>query len=112
MNKDLTTNLERIRRAPMSFTWGNPVAFHDVGRYTIVEYIREGKDESEKAFHVYVDGRSTNNACSTLEKALILAIAFGSGQGINIAGHMAQAACRLLVPDFQDERVTGPLASP
>lgn len=97
---DLTTDLKSVRAVPTLFCWGRVEVFHDVGRYTIVEY-SNATDQTVRHFHVYVDGKSTNNSCSSLEKALIFAVAFGGGQEINTASHMAMAAVRLLLPETE-----------
>jgi hypothetical protein len=94
-----TTDLERVRRTPARFTWGKVLAIHDIGRYTIAEYkprkVGHNDTPAELAFHVWVDGRCTHSSESTLERALVLAIAHGTQQG-NAASHFAVACYKIL----------------
>ena len=69
-----TTDLEVIRERPRLFTWGTILHVHDIGSYTIVEY-KDNKD-GKPLFHVYVDNKSTNTSTTTLEGALVYAIAY------------------------------------
>ena len=89
-----TTDLDVIRKHRARFTWGSVQEIHDIGPYTLVEYIsRDGKEET--SFHVYVDGKSTSNSASTLEGAMILAIAKKHLE-LNEDRYMAMAACKVL----------------
>jgi len=100
MRIQTTTELETIRKDPRRFTWGQVVQIHDLGRYTFVEYLKknyekESEFDDQPSFHVYVDGKTTNNSCDSLESAMVLAIARGKMEP-NSGGWMAQAACKLL----------------
>ena len=88
-----TTDLEAIRNHKAKFTWGVILKVHDVGPYTIVEY--EDRNDRTTKFHVYVDGKATNNSTSTLEGALMLAMARKHLEP-NEARFMAMGACKLL----------------
>lgn len=97
-----TTDLEKIRNGE-PFTWGKVIAIHDIGRYTLLEYLGRayqnchatGKLEEKSTFHIYVDGVSTSSGASSLESGLIHAIAIGRLE-INAARWMAIAANKLL----------------
>lgn len=95
MNPNSTTDLDIVRKHRARFTWGSVQDIHDIGPYTIVEYViaREGKEIT--LFHVYVDGKATDSSTSTLEGALILAIA-NRHLEINEARYMAMASCKIL----------------
>jgi hypothetical protein len=83
-------------RAGAPYVWGKIVRFHDVGRYTLVEYV--GKDAAGREvtrFSVYVDGRATHRSSGSLDRALVCALAIGHLE-INEAGHMTGAACKIL----------------
>ena len=88
-----TTDLEVIRNHRGQFTWGTIQKVHDLGPYTIVEY--ENRTDRQVLFHVYVDGKSTGNATTTLEGAILLAIGRKHLEA-NTARYMAQGACKLL----------------
>lgn len=98
-----TTDLEEVRERRARFTWGKVVAFHDIGRYTLIEYHgREDKDgratgnlEEKTSFHIYVDGRSMSSSASSLESGLIHAIALGKLE-VNHAHHMTTACLKIL----------------
>ncbi len=98
-----TTDLEEVRRSPGRFTWGKVVAFHNIGRYTFVEYYGRayknghptGEMEIMSTFHIYVDGKSTSNSAASLESALIHAIALGKLE-VNHANHMTTACLKIL----------------
>lgn len=89
-----TTDLEAIRKTPLRFTWGTITKFHEVGPYTLVEYMdRLNRDET--AFHIYVDGKCTSTSAATLEGAIVLAIARKHLEA-NEARYMAKASIKLL----------------
>lgn len=92
-----TTDLETIRTRPNRFTWGRVITIHDIGRYTLVEYVSQSHDKpSVVYFHSYVDGKSTHSSQTSLESGLICAIAAGSIDDANEPCHMARAACKVL----------------
>lgn len=88
-----STDLVILRKQPKRFTWGKIRKFHDVDVYTVVEYLNR---EGELRFHVYVNGRCTNNSTYTLDGALVLAIGFNRLGRTSEADYMARAACKLL----------------
>lgn len=105
MNTRMTTDLDVIKNHPHRFVWGKIVQIHTLGRYTFVEY-REYRytrgtqgdgSEGEISFHIYVDGRSTSHSASTLDSALIEAIALANQPDQNHAIWMARAAKMLLL---------------
>lgn len=77
-----TTSLEIIRWVPARFTWGVVQKIHEIGRYTIVEHLRRparnGPQETEVAFHLYVDGKDMSTSAATLDRALLTAVAHGN----------------------------------
>lgn len=94
-----TTDLNVIRRTPSRFTWGRVETIHDIGRYTLVEYIdtkEVSSTHNATLYHSYVDGKSTHSSHLSLEAGLIYAIAVGAIENVNDARHMARAACKVL----------------
>lgn len=94
-----TTDLDVIRKSPSRFTWGKVTTIHDIGRYTLVEYVVMNDTLShygQTFFHVYVDGKSKCTGCTTLESGLVYAMARGAIENVNDARHMARAACKVL----------------
>lgn len=87
-----TTDLATVRRRPRLFTWGNVIEIHDVGPYSFIE----ASSDDVTSFHVYVDGEDTCNSCSTLDSALVFAIAHKNISSVNDARHMASAAIKVL----------------
>jgi hypothetical protein len=98
-----TTDLADVHIQPERFTWGKVVRFHNIGRYDFVEYYgRAYKDsratgdlEDTTSFHIYVDGKSTSSGATSLEGAMITAIALGKLE-VNAARWMAISASKLL----------------
>jgi hypothetical protein len=87
-----TTDLKTLKTDPNSeFTWGKILKFHELGPYTIIEYLFDGGHN----FHPYVDGRSLSSATTTLEGAILLAIGH-KNLGPNEGRYMAKGACKLL----------------
>jgi hypothetical protein len=93
LSRKTTTDLNVIRNNPRRFTWGQVAKIHDIGPYTIVEFVRH--DSTEVCFHLYVDGKDECSSCSTLDGALVLAIARKHLEA-NEARFMAMAATKLL----------------
>lgn len=99
--QDLTTDYVVVKARPGRFVWGKIVQWHEVGCYQIVEYRpyvmnsnpRECREEPH--FHVYVDKESKSTGASTLESALIIAIALGNLE-TNHAHHMSTACLKIL----------------
>ena len=96
-----TTDLEVIRRYPRRFTWGPVTAMHDVGRYSLLEF---EDAEGRRAWHVYVDGKDTHRSGSTLESAMLTAIAFSKFENKNVADERARCAAVLLSMPGDSER--------
>ena len=102
MDKD-TTDYEKVKARPRLFTWGKVVAWHEVGRYQILEYKgREYKNhsptgalEEHSSFHIYVDKKSTSHGAVSLESALVYAMAYAHLE-VNEARWMSNAANKLL----------------
>jgi len=90
-----TTDFNVIKNHPLKFVWGKIVKVHKAGPYDIVEYHPDSAP-SETLFHVYVDEQSTNWSATSIEGALLLAIAKKRLDEVNTATHMAQAAMKLL----------------
>jgi len=103
LRRNDTTDLEEVRKRPTRFTWGKVIGIHTIGRYTFVEYFGRayenghptGEDETKPSFHIYVDGKSTSQSASTIESALVHAIALGKIE-VNAARWMTIAALKLL----------------
>lgn len=77
------------------FVWGPVDKLHVIGKYTIVEYRRDCSNmiQSEYwpehgtvCFHPYIEDRDTNHSCSSLEEAIVLAIAIDR-DGLNTRAH-------------------------
>lgn len=80
------------------FTWGTPLARHEIGDFQIVEYVDDKEFVNRQSelgriyFHAYVGGKDTCQSATTLEGALIIAIAY-KYDGPN---HGAMYAARVL----------------
>ena len=94
MLSETTTDLDIIRTMPSRFVWGQVTAIHDIGPYTFVE-------TDEGGFHVYVDGKDTCHSATTLDRALIIAVARKNLEA-NTARWMGQACWKLLGIEFKD----------
>lgn len=86
-----TTALSKVRDNRSSYTWGEIRKFHEIGRYTIIEY--KHRDENKTLFAVYVDGEDQSQSCETLDQAIIAAVASAH---VSNSGAMALAACKIL----------------
>ena len=73
MLRTTTTDLAPIRKNPRLFTWGTISKFHEIGPYTLVEYVN--KQRGGTVFHVYIDGKCTSTSAATLEGGLLIAMA-------------------------------------
>lgn len=81
-----TTDLNQLKNnSTIEFTWGKILKFHEIGPYTIGEYLEWkiknnhiyiGEVSDTVAFHIWVDRRDTRRVCSTLEEALATAITY------------------------------------
>ncbi len=93
-----TTDLDVVRKRASKFTWGEVVKIHDIGRYTIIEYIsRDLGDGKHLTFHIYVDGESLSVGTSSLEEALVYGVAYHfADNDPNRARHAAWAAMKVL----------------
>lgn len=99
MNYQPTTDLDLVKKGH-PFTWGVVLNIHTLGRYTFVEYssrlldgVQDGL-EDVSTFHLYVDGASTGCGFTSLEGAMLYAVAI-----IKLPAHergMAIAAAKLL----------------
>lgn len=93
--RETTTDIEIIRHKPSRFTWGEIQKIHDIGRYTLVEYI-DSKGKEITLYHSYVDGKSTQCSHSSLESGIVYAMALGADDNPNTARYMAMAAVKVL----------------
>ena len=77
-----TTDLDKLKNGE-KFTWGNVIAFHNVGPYDIVEYdkIMHGENTG-RAFHIYIDGKSQSRGYDSLDAALVGCVAINN-DGLN-----------------------------
>ena len=55
------------------FPWGRITDRYVIGPYEIAEYV--SKDDQKTYYHVWVDGKDTNESTYTLEQAMVLAVA-------------------------------------
>ena len=55
------------------FPWGHITERYVIGPYEIAEYV--SKDDQKTYYHVWVDGKDTNESTYTLEQAMVLAVA-------------------------------------
>lgn len=103
MNTKTTVDLNIIRQSPELFTWGAVIAIHTLGRYTFVEYNRDGMFGADhnisNSWYVYVDEKKTNYSASSLEIAMVYAISYANMDGPNEAGWMTTAAMKVLRRD-------------
>jgi hypothetical protein len=99
---ETSTDLQIILKEPFRFAWGRVVQIHVLGPFTFVESekrkrdLKEGEEPPPNSFHVYVDGRNTSRSCSSLESAMVLAIAMRNMNCSSVGDHMAQACCKIL----------------
>ena len=87
-----TEDLALVRETPSLFIWGRIKKIHDVGSYTLVEYVNDHNETT--LFHIYVNGKNTSNGAHTLEAAMLFAMAWNHLEA-NEARYMARAACKL-----------------
>jgi hypothetical protein len=80
-----TTDLDKLVRGHL-FTWGSVIKIHTIGEYSFIEYhpwkCEKGDVlvgtiyESATYFHIYISGRDTCNDATSLDDAMVMAIAF------------------------------------
>ena len=58
-----------------NFCWGTIIRAHEIGDFTIVEYYHP-ENTDKILFHVYIKGKDTNRAYSSLDHALIAAVVY------------------------------------
>ncbi len=98
---DLTSDYTAVKARPSCFIHGRMIRWHHIGRYSILEHnpFGVGKKSTvprdEVHFHVYVDEESRNTSFSSLDSALVAAIAIGNLE-INHARHMTTACLKVL----------------
>ena len=80
--RETTTDLNVLRERPDLYVWGEIIKIHDVGRYAIVEHddypASNAKRPSQRTFAIYVDGENRCTSADSMDKALLLAVAFGN----------------------------------
>jgi hypothetical protein len=59
----------------------------------------DGINEGKSLYAIYVDGKSMSVSETSLERAMVTAVAYGLLEESNTARHMAAAACKLLKPE-------------
>lgn len=72
MERNKTTDLDKVRFNHSCFTWGKVIQIYDLINYTIIEYVPTGQEYHR--FYCYFDGKSLGNS-HTLDGALIICIA-------------------------------------
>lgn len=80
---------------PPTFPWGKVTQWHRVGQYAIAEYINS---DGGTSFHAYVGRDDTHHSFSTLDDALIDAIAYRNME-VNTAHRLAGFFSTLLTSD-------------
>lgn len=67
------------------FPWGTIIETHVLGEHAIVEYVRDQpvfahgeyvQPDGAHQFHPYLDGRDTCRSAETLEKAIVISLAY------------------------------------
>jgi len=77
-----TTDLHLLKKgSTFGFTWGKLIKIHEIGPYAIGEYVHWENSEleethDEKSYHIWVDGKDTCRGASSLESAIVQAIAY------------------------------------
>lgn len=63
--------MDEIKRIKKSgkFVWGNPIKWHEIGPYTLLEY--ECKISKKTSFYGWIHGKRTNSSWDSLETGLI-----------------------------------------
>ena len=92
-----TTDLEKLK-AGSPFTWGEIVAWHEIGPYAILEYLdKEEPISRRRLFHTWIDGRDQNSSFLSLDAALAHCIAVRHDGGGNLLppGHRRRENQRL-----------------
>ncbi len=74
MREETTTNLHNIKKGH-KFAWGEVVAIHEIGPYSIVEATSD-RNDGEPAFYLYVDGNDTSSHYYDLDGAIAAGIAY------------------------------------
>lgn len=96
---ETTTKLDEVKKRPHTFIWGRVVKIHEISRYTILEYeerVLNGKESTGRVlFHPYVNDEDLHTSCTSLESAIVHAIAIAV-LGPYRGTWMAMAACKLL----------------
>jgi hypothetical protein len=85
----------RIQGAEAEWVWGGCPLVHEIGPYSIVEYVRD----DIVLFHPYVNGKDTNQFFNSLDKALLGAIDYRHN-GLN--SQMSLAAWKVLRKDGEE----------
>jgi hypothetical protein len=92
-----TFDLKVVRKNPHLFIWGKVIKIHDIGKYTLIE--AQGKKEllqTKLEYHCYLKGIYLGRCEGSLDKALLLCIAFGRlGYGQSTE-YMVDAALKIL----------------
>lgn len=89
-----TTNLYDIRQDANAASYGYAERIYDFGPYTFVE--AEDVD-GRVLFHIYFEGEYSNLYATSIEQAMIGAIAHGSFPGNReAAGNATTEACKIL----------------
>lgn len=80
-----TTNIKAIKSGE-EFTWGEVVKIHEIGAYSVVEFIDNARNKT--LFHPYVEERDLHHSFLTLDEAIINAVAFNKcGINFHYAAH-------------------------
>jgi hypothetical protein len=90
-NKFPTDNLQNLRNGAL-FWAGELIQIHDVGNYTIVEFIRANKIQ----FSCYVGGKNINVHTDSIDAALLTCIAWNNSGTYNRDMGAARYAAKIL----------------
>lgn len=98
LSSDKTTELAALRKGA-KFTWGKVIEILDIAQYTMIAYNERGMNTEEptgrRLWSVYVDGKYTGQGTTTLEKAMLLAVACGNPD-VKDPGMAAHFAAKVL----------------
>jgi hypothetical protein len=70
-----TTFDEKVKYIQLNFSWGEIINTHIIGEYVIFEHTYKG-DHKEISFHPYINFKDTSHGYSTLDSAIVGAIAY------------------------------------
>jgi len=94
-DKLMSSSIEEIKKTG-KFTWGQPIKWHEIGPYTLLEYypwesdgclVKPGTPSKEISFHGWLDGENVNSSWPSLECGL------AGLMGRKYASHIREIGC-------------------